>query len=110
MQNKGLRQKRWVRGEIHGLGLYCTLSLSSGGGMVGGQPAAYFLLSLAVPNCSCSDRINESGGIRIRNRPAANCKILTTSQVRNLATVGSPAAVLYCNYWLFRIWLMEQCS
>ena len=100
----------WVREEIHGLGLYCTLSLSSGGGGVGGQLAAYFLLSLAVPSCSCLDRINESDGIRTRNRPAANRRALTASQVRNLATVDSPAAVLYCDYWLFGIWLMEQCS
>ena len=99
-----------VRGEIHGLGLYCTLSLSSGGGGVGGQLAAYFLLSLVVPSCSCLDQINESDRIRTRNRPAANRRTLTASQVRNLATVDSPAAVLYSDYWLFGIWLMEQWS
>ena len=91
--------------------LDCTAPchLAQGHG-VGGQLVAYFLLSLAVQSCSCSDRINESGGIRTRNRPAANRRTLTASQVRNLATVGSPAAVLYCSYWLFGIWLMEQCS
>ena len=91
--------------------LDCTAPchLAQGGG-VGGQLATYFLHSLAVPSYSCSDRINESDGIRTRNRPAANRRILTASQVRNLATVGSPAAVLYCGYWLFGIWLMEQCS
>ena len=68
------------------------------GGQVGGQLTAYFLLSLAVPSCNRSDRINESGGIQIRNRPAANRRTLTASQVHNLATVGSPAAVLYCGY------------
>ena len=40
---------------------------------------------------------------------ATNRRTLTASQVRNLATVDSPAAVLYCDYWLFGIWLMEQC-
>ena len=91
--------------------LDCTTPchLAQGGG-VGGQLAAYFLLSLAVPSCNCSDRINESGGIQTRNRPAANRRTLTDSQVRNLATVGSPAAVLHCGFWLFGIWLMEQCS
>ena len=44
---------------------------------------------------------------RTRNRPAANRRTLTTSQVRNLATIGSPAAVLYYSYWLIGIWLME---
>ena len=88
----------WVRGEIHSLGLYCTLSLSSGEGGVGGQLAAYFLFSLAVPSCSCSDRINKSGKIRTRNRSTANRKTLIASQVCNLATVGSLAAVLYCGY------------
>ena len=91
------------------LGCTAPCHLAQGGG-VGGQLAAYFLFSLAVPSCSCLDRINESSGIRTQNRPAANCRTLTTSQVRNLATVGSPAAVLYCGYWLFGIWLMEQCS
>ena len=92
--------------------LDCTAPchLAQGGGRVGGQLAAYFLLSLAVSSCSCSYRINEFGGIRTRNRPAANHRTLTASQVRNLATVGSPTAVLYCGYWLFGIWLMEQCS
>ena len=83
--------------------------LARGGG-IGGQLAAYFLLPLAVLSCSYSDRINESGGIRTQNRPAANCRTLTASQVHNLATVGSLAVVLYCGYWLFGIWLMEQCS
>ena len=64
--------------------------------------AVYFLLSLAVPSCSCLDRINESGGIQTRNRPAANRRTLTANQVRNLATVGSPAAVLYCG--LLAVW------
>ena len=91
------------------LGCTAPCHLAQGGG-VGGQLAAYFLLSLAVPSCTCSDRINESGGIRIQNWLAANRRTLTASQVRNLATVGSPAAVLYCDYWLFGIWLMEQCS
>ena len=91
------------------LGCTAPCHLARGGG-IGGQLAVYFLLSLAVPSCSCSDQINESGGVRIRNRPAANQRTLTASQVRNLATVGSPAAVLYCGYWLFDIWLMEQCS
>ena len=91
------------------LGCTAPCHLAQGGG-IGGQLVAYFLLSLAVPSCSCSDRINESGGVQTRNRPAANRRTLTTSQVRNLATVGSPAAVLYCGYWLFGIWLMEQCS
>ena len=91
--------------------LDCTAPchLARGGG-VGGQLAAYFLLSLVVPSCSCSDRINESGEIRTRNRPAANRRTLIASQVRNLATVGSLAAVLYYGYWLFGIWLTEQCS
>ena len=80
------------------------------GGRVGGQLAAYFLLSLAVPSCSYLDRINEFGGIRTRNRPAANRRTLIATQIHNLATVGSPAAVLYCGYWLFGIWLMKQCS
>ena len=86
-----------------------TCHLAQGGG-VGGQLAAYFLFSLAVPSCSCSDRINESVGIRTRNRPAANRRTLTASQVHNLATIGSSAAVLYYDYWLFGIWLMKQCS
>ena len=73
----------------------CHLAQGSG---VSGQLAAYFLLSLAVPSCSCSNRINKSGGIRTRNRPVANQRTLTASQVRNLATVGSPGAVLYCGY------------
>ena len=91
------------------LGCTAPCHLAQEGG-VGGQLVAYFLLSLAVPSCSCSDRINESGGIRTRNRPAANHRALTANQVRNLVTVGSPTAVLYCSYWLFGIWLMEQCS
>ena len=66
-------------------------------GRVGGQLTTYFLFSLAVPSCNCSYRINESGGIRIQNRPTANWKTLTASQVCNLATIGGPAAVLYCN-------------
>ena len=91
--------------------LDCTAPchLARGGG-VGGQLATHFQLSLAVPSCSCSDRINKSGRIRTRNRPAANCRTLTASRICNLATVGSPAAVLYYGYWLFGIWLMEQCS
>ena len=32
-------------------------------GEVGGQLAAYFMFSLAVPSCSCLDRINKSNGI-----------------------------------------------
>ena len=78
--------------------LNCTAPchLAQGGG-VGGQLATYFLLSLAVPSCSCSNRINKSGGIQTRNRPVANQRILTASQVRNLAIVGDPAAVLYCS-------------
>ena len=91
------------------LGCTAPCHLAQGGG-VGGQLAAYFLLSLAVPSCNCSDRINESGGIQTRNRPAANRRTLAASQVRNLATVGSPVTVLYCSYWLFGIWLIEQCS
>ena len=90
------------------LGCTAPCHLVQGGG-IGGQLAAYFLLSLAVPSCSCLDRINESSGVRTRNRPAANRRTLTASQVRNLATVGSPAMVLYCCYLLFGIWLMEQC-
>ena len=39
---------------------------------VGGQLAAYFLLSLQVPNCNYSDQFNESDQIQIRNRPVAN--------------------------------------
>ena len=88
------------------LGCTTPCHLAQGGG-ISGQLAAYFLLSLAVLSCSCLDRINESGGVRTRNRPAANRRTLTASQVRNLATVDSPAAVLYCGYWLFGIWLME---
>ena len=88
------------------LGCTAPCHLAQGGG-VGGQLAAYFLFSLAVPSCSYLDRIIESGGIRIRNRPAVNRRTLTANQVRNLATVGSLAAVLYCGYWLFGIWLME---
>ena len=57
------------------LGCTTPCHLAQGGG-VGGQLAAYFLLSLAVPNW----------------------RTLTASQVRNLATVGSPAAVLYYGY------------
>ena len=91
------------------LGCTAPCHLAQRGG-VGGQLAVYFLLSLAVPSCSCLDRINESDGIQTRNWPAANRRTLTASQVHNLATVDSPAAVLYCNYWLFGIWLMEQCS
>ena len=79
--------------------LGCTaLCHSAQGGGVGGQLAAYFLLSLAVPSCSCSDRINESGGIRTRNWPAANRRTPTASEVHNLVTVGSPTVVLYCGY------------
>ena len=92
------------------LGCTAPCHLAQGGGEVGGQLAAYFLLSLAMPSCSCLDRINESGRIQTRNRPASNRRTLTASQVRNLATVGSPVAVLRCGYWLFGIWLMEQCS
>ena len=33
------------------------------GSEVGGQLGAYFLLSLAVPSCNYSNRINESSGI-----------------------------------------------
>ena len=80
------------------------------GGRIDGQLATYFLLSLVMPSCSCSDRINESSGIRTWNRLVANHRNLTASQVRNLATVDSLAVVLYCGYWLFDIWLMEQCS
>ena len=79
------------------------------GERVGGQLVVYFLLSLVVLSCSCSDRINESSGIQTRNWPAANRRTLTATQVHNLATVGSPAGVLYYGYWLFDIWLMEQC-
>ena len=79
------------------LGCTAPCHLAQGGG-VGGQLAAYFLLSLAVPSCSCLDRINESGRIRTRNRPVANRRTLTASQVHNLATVGSVAAVLHCDY------------
>ena len=85
------------------LGCTTPCHLAQGGGEVGGQLVAYFLLSLAVPSYSCSDRINKSGGIRTRNRPAANRRTLTASQVRNLATVDSSTAVLYCGYWLFGI-------
>ena len=49
------------------LGCTAPCHLAWGGG-VGGQLAAYFLLSLAVPSCSCPDQINESSGIRTRNR------------------------------------------
>ena len=77
------------------LGCTTPCHLAQGGG-IGSQLAAYFLFSLMVPSCSCSDRINESGGIRTRNRPAANRRTLTASQVRNLATIGSLTAVLYC--------------
>ena len=79
------------------LGCTAPCHLTQGGG-VGGQLAAYFLLSLAVPSCNCLDQINESGGIRTQNRSTANCRTLTASQVCNLATTGSPAAVLYCGY------------
>ena len=91
------------------LGCTAPCHLAQGGG-VGGQLAPYFLLLLGVPSCSCSDRINKSGDIRTRNQPAANCRTLTASQVRNLATVDSSVAALYCGYWLFGIWLMKQCS
>ena len=77
-----------------GLGFIAPYHLAQWGG-VGGQLAAYSLLSLAVPSCSCSNRINESGGIRTQNRPAANQRTLTASQVRNLATFGGPTAILY---------------
>ena len=81
------------------LGCTAPCHLAQGGeGGIGGQLAAYFLLSLAVPSCSCSDRINESGRIRTQNRPTTNRRTLTASQVRNLATVGSLAVVLYCGY------------
>ena len=80
------------------LGCTTPCHLAQGEGRVGGQLAAYFLLSLAVPSCNCSDRINESGGIQTRNRLVANRRTLTASQFRNLATVGSPATVLYCGY------------
>ena len=95
------------RSTVLGCTALCHLAQ---GGRVCGQLTTYFLLSLAVPSCSCSNRINESSGIRTWNRPAANRRTLTASQVRNLATVDSPAVVLYCGYWLFGIWLMEQCS
>ena len=85
------------------LGCTAPCHLAQGGGGVGGQLAAYFLLSLVVPSCSCLDRINESSGIRIWNRSATNRRTLIASQVRNLATVGSSAAVLYYDYWLFGI-------
>ena len=85
------------RSTIFGCTAPCHLAQ---GGGVGGQLAAYFLLSLAMPSCSCSDRINESGGIRTRNQPAANQRTLIASQVCNLATVDSPVAVftavVYC--------------
>ena len=58
--------------------------------------AIYFLFLLAVPSCICLDQINESGGIQIRNRPAANRRTLIASQVHNLATVGGPTAVVDC--------------
>ena len=45
--------------------------LAQGGG-VGDQLAAYFLLSLVVPSCNCSNQFNEFYGIRTQNRPAAN--------------------------------------
>ena len=81
------------------LGCTAPCHLAQGGG-VGGQLSAYFLLSLAVPSCNCSDRINESGGIRTQNRVTANRRTLTANQVRNLATVGSPprfyTAVISC--------------
>ena len=80
------------------LGCTAPCHLTQGGGGIRGKLATYFLLSLVVPSCSCSDQINESGGVRTRNRPAANQRTLTASQVHNLATVGSPAAVLYCGY------------
>ena len=64
-------------------------------GRVGGQSAACFLLSLSMPSCNCLDRINKSGGIQTRNRPAANWRILIASQVYNLATFGGPATILY---------------
>ena len=92
------------------LGCTTPCHLAQGESGVGGQLAAYFLLLLVVSSCSCSDRINESGGIRTRNWPTANRRTLTASQVRNLATIGSLIAVLYCDYWLLGIWLMEQCS
>ena len=92
------------------LGCTAPCHLAQGKSGVGGRLTAYFLLLLAVPSCSCSNRINESDGIRTRNRPAANRRTLTASQVRDLATVGSLAAVLYCDYWLFGIWFIKQCS
>ena len=70
----------------------CHLAQEGG---VGGQLAAYFLISIAVPSCSCSDRINKCGRIQTRNRPATKRRTLTASQVYNLATVGGPTAVLY---------------
>ena len=48
---------------------YCHLAQ---GGKVGGQLAAYFLLSLVVPSCNYSDRFNESDRIRTQKRLAAN--------------------------------------
>ena len=78
------------------LGCTAPCYLAQGGG-IDGQPTVYFLLSLTVPSCNCLDRINESGGIRTWNRPAANRRTLRASQVRNLATISGPAAVLYRN-------------
>ena len=44
------------------LGCTAPCHVTQGGG-IDGQLAAYFLLSLAVPSYSCSDRINESSRI-----------------------------------------------
>ena len=76
------------------LGYTAPYHLAQGGG-VGGQLAAYFLFSLAMPSCSCLDQINEFGEIRTRNQPAANWRTLTASQVCTLAIVGGRALVLY---------------
>ena len=53
------------------LGSTASCHFAQGSG-VGGQLAAYFLLSLAVPSCNYLDQFNEFDGIRIRNRPTAN--------------------------------------
>ena len=99
----------WVRGEIHGLGLYCTLLLSSGGR--GRWPAGCLFLAFTSSAKLQLLRPNQPiRRIRTRNELAANRRTLTASQVCNLATVDSPAAILYCDYWLFGIWLIEQCS
>lgn len=76
--------------------LDCTASCHlAQGGRVGGQLAAYFLLSLAVPSCNRSNRINESAEIRTRNRSTANRTTLNSQ----------PSPQLGDSWWIFGVFI-----